>query len=468
MNRAGGQKTCFLCGIGGSGMSALAQLLAAQGWRVCGSDRSRDRGETPEKFRVLEQQGFILYPQDGSGVRAGIIPDLVIVSSAIEDTIPDVGAAKEKGIPIKKRAEVLAELFNAAPLSIAVGGTSGKSTVTAMTGWILEKAGLNPTVVNGAVMINFQHAGGIGNIAVGRPDIFVAEVDESDGSIELFNPSVAVLTNVSLDHKPMAELRRMFGAFVGRAGKAAILNLDDRESAGLKTSGAAAVTFGLNHADAALTAIDIMPEEDGVAFTLSGRDQKEIPVRLPVPGRHNVANALAALAATFAAGVSLERGAAALGSFTGNRRRFEIVGAMRGVTVIDDFAHNPDKIAATLRTLHEKAGRVWAVFQPHGYGPTKLMRHDLVETLARELGEEDVLLMPEIYFAGGTATKDISSRDIVDEVVARGQQARFFSSRDDIINFLAQTVQSGDRIIVMGARDDTLPEFCRAILNAIQ
>jgi UDP-N-acetylmuramate--alanine ligase len=189
---------------------------------------------------------------------------------------------------------------------------------------------------------------------------------------------------------------------------------------------------------------------------------------LKVPGRHNVANALAALAASSVADVPLRGAAAALAGFQGTRRRFETVGAAGGVTVIDDFAHNPDKITATLRTLHEKPGRVWAVFQPHGFGPTKLMRAGLVETFASELRSDDVLVMPEIYYAGGTAAKDISAKDIIGDVAGRGKKAEFIARRADIPAFLAANAGQGDRIIVMGARDDTLPAFAREILRALQ
>ena len=434
-------------------MSALALLLQSRGWRVTGSDRSRDRGETPEKFKALEAQGFRLYPQDGSGITDQT--GLLIVSSAVEESIPDVRAAKDKNISIKKRAEILAELFNAVETSIAIGGTSGKSTVTAMTGWILARAGKNPAVVNGAHMIDFD-----GRNAVPGTGPFVAEVDESDGSIALFNPSVAVLTNISLDHKSMEDLRSLFGGYISKSARA-VINGDDRESVSLPRS-ATQVTFSLENQDADFFARDIRPLNDGVSFTVNG-----VSVRLHVPGRHNVANALAAMAAAAAIGISSAQAAEALATYRGIKRRFELVGKKNGITVIDDFAHNPDKIAATLRTLHETPWRVIAVFQPHGFGPTKLMRADLVKTFAGELADGDILLMPEIYYAGGTATKDISAADIVADIVSRGRNAAFFRERASIAGHIAGTARSGDRIVIMGARDDTLPYFAASILQKL-
>lgn len=457
-------RSCFLCGIGGSGVSALAQLLMARGWAVAGSDRSHDRGETPDKFKRLADLGISLHPQDGSGVHNDL--GMLVVSSAVEDTVPDVKAALDLGIPIRKRADVLAEQFNQADFSIGVGGTSGKSTVTAMTGWILSQCGRDPTIINGALMTNFENENRTGNAVMGGDTKnFVAELDESDGSIALFHPTVGILTNISLDHKPMTELHRLFGDYMA-ASKTAILNGDDPDSMVLNDRNPRVVTFSLIDKGADFYARDLEPLDYGVRFTLCAGG-KEIPVRLGVPGRHNVANALAAIAAAQSVGITPADSARALESYRGIKRRFEIVGTAGGVTVIDDFAHNPDKIAATLRTLHEKPGRVWAVFQPHGFRPTKLMKDDLVAAFVQELGDADVLVMPEIYYAGGTADKVISSRDITDEIAGKGRNARFLETRGDIVSFLRAYARKGDRIVVMGARDDTLPEFARAILNAL-
>ena len=195
----------FFCGIGGSGMSALAQLLASRGAEVSGSDRSFDRGETPAKFASLQEQGIRLCPQDGTGVTADT--GALVVSTAIEDSVPDVRAAMDYGIPIKRRAEVLAEVFSSHTVRIAIGGTSGKSTVTGMLGHILQKLGKDPTVVGGAVTLGAASSGGLGNVIAGTGDICVIEADESDGSIELYYPSVSVLTNLTLDHLPMERLK---------------------------------------------------------------------------------------------------------------------------------------------------------------------------------------------------------------------------------------------------------------------
>ncbi len=218
----------FFCGIGGSGMLPLALILRGQGAQVAGSDRSRDQGRTPEKFAWLESLGFILFPQDGSGITSA--GQTLVASAAVEDTVPEMVRAKELGCPRMSRAELLATLFNAAPQGIAIGGTSGKSTVTGMAGWIMCEARLDPTIMNGAVMKNFvADDAPFASARVGGGDAFVSEVDESDGSIALYQPEVAVLLNVSLDHKSMDELRELFGDFLAVAGAAAV-NFDDAEA----------------------------------------------------------------------------------------------------------------------------------------------------------------------------------------------------------------------------------------------
>ncbi|MEP6870087.1 MAG: Mur ligase domain-containing protein, partial [Novosphingobium sp.] len=199
----------FFCGIGGSGMLPLALILRGHGAQIAGSDRSRDQGRMPEKFAWLESLGFTLYPQDGSGVTSPT--QTLVASAAVEDTVPEMVRARELGCPRMSRAELLATLFNASPAGIAIGGTSGKSTVTGMTGWILTETGRDPTIMNGAVMKNFVSPDApFASARVGAGNVFVSEVDESDGSIALYRPSVAVLGNVSLDHKSLEELRDLF------------------------------------------------------------------------------------------------------------------------------------------------------------------------------------------------------------------------------------------------------------------
>jgi UDP-N-acetylmuramate--alanine ligase len=459
-----GSKSYFFCGIGGSGMLPLASILRAQGADVAGSDRALDQGRTGAKFDFLRRQGIALFPQDGSGLAS---PDQILVASAaVEDSVPDVGAALALGAERITRAQLLARLFNAAPLSIGVAGTSGKSTVTGMIGWILQCAGRDPTVMNGAVMKNFVTADTpFASALAGSGGVFVSEVDESDGSIALYEPTVAVINNVSLDHKSLDELRALFLDFAGKA-ETVILNRDDPETRRLGEAIGRGTTFSLSDPEADFAAADIVEEPLAIAFTArAGGDSAA--VRLRVPGRHNAANALAALAAAGAAGVPLAQAAEALSRFEGLRRRFDIVGSRGGITVIDDFGHNPDKIAATLATLHAFPGRLLVFFQPHGYGPLRQLGRELVATFASGLADDDVLLMPDPVYYGGTVERSVGSGDIVAGVQAAGRRAEHIPDRAEAGRRLAALARPGDRIVVMGARDDTLSEFARDLLAAL-
>jgi UDP-N-acetylmuramate--alanine ligase len=453
----------FFCGVGGSGMLPLALIVQARGNRIEGSDRALDQGRTPEKFDWLRAHGVTLHPQDGSGVTR---PDQIVVATgAVEATVPDIGAARRVGATIRTRPELLSELFNEAGTSVGVAGTSGKSTITGMVAWILHHAGRKPTVMNGAVMRNFVDADHpFASALIGDPSLFVAEVDESDGSIARYDPTVAVVSNISLDHKSMEELRDLFGGFVARA-QTAVLNLDNPETAALAQTlpPGKAITFGLGEEAADLSAHDLEALPAGMRFTLEA-DGTRRTVTLNVPGAHNVANALAALGAVLALGVPTDQAVAALETFAGIRRRMEVVGSANGITVLDDFAHNPDKIAATLKTLHAFPGRLLILFQPHGFGPLKLMKDDFIDGFVGLMRKEDVLLMPEPVYYGGTTDRSVGSDDIASGVRAAGRQAEALADRAACGDRIVELARPGDRIVVMGARDDTLSTFAAELL----
>lgn len=447
-------------------MLPLALILRGQGYTVDGSDRSLDQGRLGAKFEFLKSRGIGLFPQDGTGITSK--DQVLITSAAVEDTVPDVQAAKRLDLQQMRRANLLADLFNAAPQSVAVGGTSGKSTTTGMIGWILHQAGLKPTIMNGAVMKNFAGAGNpFASATVGSGETFVSEVDESDGSIALYHPRVAIVTNISLDHKSMDELRALFRDFVGKA-KVPVLNLDNEETKALAAASPHAATFSLTDLRAQLFAGRLRAEPNGMTFEVTERDSgARLDAKIKLPGTHNVANALAALAAARACGVTLSDAVAALETFAGIKRRFEFVGAKNGVTVIDDFAHNPDKIAATLKTLHAFPGRLLVMFQPHGYGPLRHMKDELIACFAGELHRDDVLLMPDPAYYGGTTTRTIGSEDIVRGVHDAGRTAHHLAQRADCGERLVALAKPGDRIVIMGARDDTLSEFAASVLHRL-
>src|SRR5882762_3881265 len=313
----------FFCGVGGSGMTPLALIIQARGGRVEGSDRALDQGRNAERFDFLRARGVLLHPQDGSGVRrAG---QILVTSAAVEETIPDVQAARRIGATVMTRARLLADLFNSAALGVGVAGTSGKSTTVGMIGWILHRADKSPTIMNGADMKNFAAADTpFASARIGAGEAFVSEVDESDGSIAFFQPRVAVVNNISLDHKSLDELRTLFRGFIADA-ETVVLNLDNAETAALLVDlkPGQAVTYSLGHSHADLVAGPPVQSPAGIAFQVKTRDTGVIAVNLQVPGLHNAANALAALSAANACGIALPEAAAYLGEFSGIRRRLE-------------------------------------------------------------------------------------------------------------------------------------------------
>ncbi|QTD57044.1 glutamate ligase domain-containing protein [Parasphingorhabdus cellanae] len=455
-------KSYYFCGIGGSGMLPLAMIVRESGADVSGSDRALDQGRLAAKFEWLKAKGVGLFAQDGSGLTSR--DQILIASAAIEDTVPDVAKANSLGCARMTRAELLAEQFNGSPRSIAIGGTSGKSTVTGMIGWILTEAGLDPTIMNGAVMKNFvADDAPFASSRVGDGNIMVSEVDESDGSIALFDPEIAVLNNVSLDHKSLEELRQLFGDFASKA-KRCVWNRDDAETIalieGLDLNDT--ISFGFSEgADFRATEIEEAPISSRFTLSAEGND---FPVTMQVPGRHNIANALAAIAAASAAGVPVTTSVAAIATFGGLARRFDVVGTENDISVIDDFGHNPDKIAATLKTMKAFPGRIIAFFQPHGFGPIHKMGAELAEVFAALLDENDrVILCDPVYF-GGTVDRSIGSQSITDAVKAAGGNAQHIADREDCGRHIVDIAQSGDRIVIMGARDDTLSLFASDIL----
>ena len=446
-------------GVAGSGMSALAQFAALKGGRASGSDRSFDRGQRPEARRHLEDLGVSLHPQDGSGL-AGDCAALV-VSTAVEEEVPDVAEARRLGVPVLHRSELLAHLV-ARFRTVAVTGTSGKSTTVAMVFELLRGAGLDPSVITGGELVALQREGRWGNAWAGASDLLVVEADESDGSVVRYHPAVGVILNLQKDHKEMEAVAEMFRVFRAQVREAAVVG----EAENLRDFAAGALVFG-SGAGVEVRAEAVRLDAEGSGFRVRG-----VPFRLPVPGRHNVENALAAIAACAVLGVPLEAMAPPLAAFQGVARRFQVLGERRGVTVVDDFGHNPAKVAASIRAAHLRVaaagGRVLAVFQPHGFGPLKFLRAEFVDAFAAELAPRDRLWFLDVFYAGGTASRDITSAEVVAEIAARGVAAEAAPTREGLVARLAAEAEAGDLILVMGARDPSLTGFAKAVLDRVE
>jgi UDP-N-acetylmuramate--alanine ligase len=429
-------------GIMGSGMSAIAQYLTWEGRTITGSDRIAFAPEMKDTREKLERCGCRLFPQDGSGVAAAT--GALVISTAIEEDNPDISAARKLGTPIVHRSDVLAAIV-ASHRTIAVCGTSGKSTVTALAFEILRTCGQSPSVLAGANLISLHEEGFLGNAFRGDSGLLVMEADESDSTLVKYHPEKAVFLNLSKDHKTVAQALELFEQLAGQT-PFVIKNGDDPWLQSIQ----AAHQFGL------LEDADYRPEAVKsltplVRFTLQG-----IEFELPMPGGHNLSNALAALCVCRSQGLSLERMAGSMREFRGVMRRFSVSRTLKGVTVIDDYAHNPDKIKAALLTARDFGKRIFAVFQPHGYGPTRFLKDELVETFAGLIRNTDEVYFLPIYYAGGTVTKDISSEDLADRVRERGVMSYAPQNRKELLADLSRRVKPGDAVILMGARDPSL------------
>ena len=452
------KKVCF-CGISGSGMSALAQVLKQKGFEVSGSDRSFDNNKDIVIKKSLENLGIKIFKQDGSAVDKNT--DFLYVSTAVEESVPDVKKALELGIQIKKRSDLLSEIFQSYKYGIAVGGTSGKTTLTAMIGFILDKLNYNPTVINGGILKDYEKNEGIANVILNDGNIAVIEADESDGSIEKYTPYIGVVNNISLDHKSIADLQKLFTNFINRSSFG-VVNADCENSEELlKLKNVK--TFSIKNKNADIYLSDIKPLQNGISYKL-----KDKTFTLKLIGRFNVLNAAAAILTTSLLGIDVFEAADVLQNFSGTKRRLDMIGVKNNITVIDDFAHNPDKIKASLSALREYDGRLLVMFQPHGFAPMRMMGKQIIENISKILNKDDVLFMPEIFYAGGSVKKDISPKDLTDYAKTLGLNAYFFDTRDEIKEKILFLAQKGDRIVIMGARDNSLTDFCKSILDDIK
>jgi len=450
-------KNPFFIGIAGTGMSALAQYLQGIGKNVSGSDRYFKEGEFNETKDKLEGEKIKCFLQDGSGINDKT--DLIVVSTAIEDTVYEVQKAKQLNIPIIKRSELLA-LIAESKKTIAVGGTSGKSTTTAMLFAILEHAGMQPSIISGAGLTSIIKEGKIGNAKVGKGDWLVIEADESDGSIIHYKPEIGLLLNVDKDHKEIDVLMEIFTVFKNNSKKFVVNrshSLAEKLSQDINND----FSIDKNFPGSYLTK-DFKQSGLAIHFSIQG-----IEFSINAIGKHNMENATAAISIAHQIGVDLETSSAALKNYEGIYRRSQVYGNKNGVWLIDDYAHNPVKCAASIIACQPVAKKVIAWFQPHGYAPTKFLRNDFVDEIAKALRSVDEIWMSEIFYAGGTTTKDISSNDLVNDLKAKGANAFFVENRNELVSSVRPHLTDNSVLLLMGARDPSLEEFAKQVWSEL-
>jgi UDP-N-acetylmuramate--alanine ligase len=474
LNNKHSKNSYFFIGIAGTGMSAIAQYLKAAGHSVAGSDRQFFSGVHNESKAALEAEGIICYEQGAGGVTADT--DVVVVSTAIEDSVPEVQQAKALEKPIIKRSELLAEIVTTKK-TVAVGGTSGKSTTTAMLFEILHYAGLKPSVIGGAGLSRLIKAGKIGNAAYGEGEWLIIEADESDGSIVQYHPEIGLLLNVDKDHQEMDELMKLFSIFKSNS-KHFITNLTHPLSASLSSNSPynficseQLTVDGLQlTVNSQLTTVNRQPSTDNISASSFHQQGAKISFEvnghqfeINTPGKHNMENAMAAIAVASSLGIDLATCSRALQQYEGIYRRHQVFGEKNGVILVDDFAHNPVKCARSMEACQPFADKLIAWFQPHGYGPTRFLRNDFVEELSKVVRSQDEIWMSEIYYAGGTAVKDISAEDLINDLKARGVNAYFVADRNQLLEAMRPYFTSSTTLLLMGARDPSLGEFAKEV-----
>jgi len=413
-------------GMGGVGMNGLAQLAALSNESVSGSDRAYD--STAEVFQALEHLGIRMVPQDGTGITEET--SQVVYSTAIEPDNPDLQKARELNIPLLHRAEFLKELIGDDEL-IAVAGTAGKTTTTGLLGWIFQCLGKDPSVYNGAAVLNWKQPPALGNIRKGKSNLWIIEADESDQSFLNFHPTHALITNISKDHYELDELHRMFDQF-------------RQQTSGIIVEGASL----------------LLQQEQPNSFIF-----QEVEFTVPMLGRHNLENALGAVKLCAELGFDLEPVRAALAQFKGIERRLEVAGTVDGITIIDDYAHNPAKITAVLAAVSENAERVHAYWRPHGFTPLLQGFDDLATVFTEHWKNRggSIFILP-VYFAGGTVERKTSSEAFVAHLNSAGVPAQLVPDYGVLQEELKQRARPGDAILGMGARDPQLPLFTKKLV----
>jgi len=447
----------FFIGIAGVGMSAIAQYLANIGKTVSGSDRVFNSDNENITKKQLETENIKCYKQDGSGLHSDI--DVVVVSTAIENKVAEFKQAKEMGLQTVHRSKML-QAITESKKTIAISGTSGKSSTVAMLYHVLEQANLSPSFISGAGLVSLQKNGKIGNAIAGTGEWLIIEADESDGSLVNYKPEIGVVLNIDKDHKTLAELYEIFEIFKNNTKQQLIVNTKQRDVLKYATGGNC--NFGTNNLakycgkDFKQTGFKISFKVDNTVF------------EIPTIGKHNMENALAAIAIANYIGVDMQLISNSLGSYEGIYRRMQVLEQNENYILIDDYAHNPAKISAAITACQAIGKRVVAWFQPHGFTPTLFLKNEFIAEISKSLRKDDKIYMSEIYYAGGTVNKNISASDLIKEIKSNGKNAFFVEDRNLFPSEIKNILQKGDVILLMGARDPSLECFANQVLEFLK
>ncbi len=437
----------YFMGIGGISMSGFAELLHAKGFTVSGSDQQESK-----LTKHLESLGItVKYGQCKENITPDI--DLVVYTAAISDTNEEYIAAKEAGIPMMDRAEMVGQVMKNYPRAIAVSGTHGKTTTTSMVSHILLAADLDPTISVGGILKAIH-----GNLRIGHSDNFVTEACEYTNSFLKFHPTINLILNIEEDHmdffKDLADIRNSFKKFTALLPENGLLiingNIDNYKEIADCCQGQV-TTYSISDQNCDYYATNITYDELGHgSFDVMEKGTLLTHIKLSVVGEHNISNALSAIALARYLDISIEAIQKGLSAFEGTDRRFEYKGELGGITIIDDYAHHPTEIAATLEAAKKYPHKTtWCIFQPHTYTRTKAF----LDEFAQALSKADKVVLADIYAAREVDPGDISSADIMEKIKELGTEAYYFPTFDEIENFLLKNCVTGDLLITMGAGD---------------
>ncbi len=429
-------------------MSAIAGFMADRGHSVTGSDRAFDADPDHPVCRLLRAKGIGIVPQDGSGIDRTL--DFAVFSTAVESDQPEVVKAKDLGIPVKTRPEYLAEIVTGFT-TIAVAGTSGKSTASGMLAFLMQRLGLEPNFIGGGRVKQFRTEANPGNSISGDSDILVIEACESDGAIVNYRPQHSIILNLDLDHHSIDRTAEMFATLVRHTRGLVVRNADDDNLSRMAMP--QAVTFSVD-CPSGCRPENIVYKPFCTEFSLNS-----IRFMLSLPGKYNLSNSLSCIALLGEMGVSLADVAGVLHEFRGIERRFDVHLDNGKRLVIDDYAHNPHKIASLMKAVEKIKESICYIFQPHGFAPTRMMKAEYINAFSHNLRASDHLILLPIFYAGGTVSKDISSHDLAAGIKAAGKSAEVVENRKVILD----RTDEWDNYVVLGARDETLADLAAAL-----
>ena len=455
-------------GVGGIGMSALAQMAASLGIATSGSDRGANAPENQRIIGALKNCGVRIYPQDGSRMKETPLPQALIYSTAIEEDNPDFVNGKD--IPRLHRSEAMKLLVKRSGKQIlAVTGSCGKTSVTSWLAEALEACGKEPSMIGGGLSNCFVSEVSAGNYHCGNGNLCVLEADESDKSLLNYTATHALVLNIGTDHYSKEELVEVFRKFLSTTKETAVMSAEVFEALGIDCMKHLRVKlFSTNPAcPEELAGYPVLKVTDYCAN--AGKVTARIGgfvIDLPAPGIHNAANAAAVICMLELLGIKRKKAFEAAAKFTGVWRRFDFSGTTaNGVRIYDDYAHNVEKIQSCIRAAKEiSSGRVLAIFQPHGFAPLRFMREELIVMLKETLGPQDTFAFLPVYYAGGTASFTPKSDEVAAEYAQQmPEQIQYFETRANAEEWISQNLQSGDIAVVMGARDNSLSDWAKNI-----